>query len=155
MQRKIIYFILALVVTSCGGGSTVIRTGDVIQFRRILKDDPLATKIQMEDGTEVLLGDVVITDRGILRTSVKENEEGTFDIEMTLDDRERARMKEFWRRDKTRELVIILDGKFWAIINGDILITEKKMLLKNYADNEDDAQILAERLTAWKKDRTR
>jgi hypothetical protein len=155
MQRKIIYFILALVVTSCGGGSKVINTGDVIQFRRILEDDPLAAKIHTEDGSEVLLGDIIMKDTGILRTSVRENEDGMFDIEMTLDDRERARMNEFWRRDSTRELVVILDGKFWAIVNGDILISKTKMLLINYADNESDAQVLAERLTAWKKNRTK
>ena len=132
-----------------------MRTGDVIQFRRILEDDPLAIKVQMEDGTELLLGEVIMTDRGVLRTAVRENEEGTFDIEMTLDDRERVRMTEFWRRDKSRELVIILDGKVWGLINGDIMITKTKMILRNYADNEKDAQILAECLTAWKKDRTR
>ncbi len=150
-MRILSFIILAILAAGCGGSDAVVRTTDVLQIRNILEDDPLATKLTTEDGRTLSIGDVLLSDKGVNRAQVKETPEGTYDIELTLDERERVRMNNFWARDKAREVLVFIDGKLWGILNASALLADSKLLLANAAPTEEEAQQLADRLVLWKE----
>ncbi|MAT39287.1 MAG: hypothetical protein CL946_06760, partial [Ectothiorhodospiraceae bacterium] len=137
-------------LAACGGGSgstvQLLRTTDALQIRPIIHEDPLALQVMDEQENLYTVGDVYLNEFGVSRISVEESnvmedegEEPVYDLLLTLEDRERAKLADYFGRRGKREAVVILNGKYHGIITGNDMNERGKLRLAAVASTEDDA----------------
>jgi hypothetical protein len=151
MPRFSLVLLVALLLAGCGSsGSSIVKITDILQVRPVLDDDPLASHVLDLEGNTIRVGDPIINDGRIwvvhLGKGATQN-----DLTIRLRDADAARWRNFARRNKGREAVLIIDGRVRANFTITPIADEDentRIDIPNVVDTPEDAELLIKRLEA-------
>ncbi len=151
MPRFLSVLLFVFVLAGCGSsGPSVMKITDVLQVRPVLDDDPLASHVLDLEGNTIRVGDPIINDGRIwvvhLGKGATQN-----DLTIRLRDADAARWRNFARRYKGREAVLIIDGRVRANFKITPISDEDentRIDIPGVVETPEEAELLSKRLEA-------
>ena len=142
-MKSLLLLLPLLLLAACGGSSGVSKTGDVIQIRPVLDDDPLAAKFETTDGDEIRLGDPILSDQFINSLLVRESGAETFELSVYMTEFGAGRWRKIMKRTSL-QLALVVQGRVRTVFAPSLPVnkTGTQILVPAVASTQEEADKL-------------